>query len=64
MAKLLNAKLKERDPNQFGSTLASAVGVPPSQVSKYERGEVADEEGELFKSQDGADLLRTSSLSQ
>jgi len=56
-AKLLQKKISainaEGKTSETGNTVAMACGVKLSQISAYEDGKVADEDGEYFKSQDG-----------
>ena len=41
---------------EVSAVISGAVGVPAGQVSEYEQGEITDNRGYYFSSQDGLDL--------
>ena len=57
-AKLLGSKLNETSTSaeEVSAVISGAVGVPASQISEYEQGEITDNRGYHFSSQDGLDL--------
>ena len=56
--KLLGSKLNETSTSaeEVSTVISGAVGVTASQISEYEQGEITDNRGYNFSSQDGLDL--------
>ena len=56
--KLLGSKLNETSTSaeEVSVVISGAVGVPTSQISEYERGEITNDRGYYFYSQYGLDL--------
>ena len=54
-AKIVDRELQKHpaSPGDIGQIIAAAVGIPASQVSEYDSGEIQDDEGIEFCSQEG-----------